>query len=453
MQASRTSSWNPFRRSSIALVLGVAAVTLVRSVFATDNAVVVEKNLTYGTVGGVDLKLDLAHPKEGSGPFPAIIFIHGGAWAGGDRNVYSSQIERAARKGYVAATISYRLTDPDPKTKLGKFPFPAQLHDCKCAVRWMRSVADKYHVDTERIGVTGGSAGGHLCLLVGLVDEKAGLEGTGGHANQSSRVRAVVNYCGPTELTREYREVQAVQPFLVALCGGTPESAAASYRAASPITYISANAPPVLTLHGDKDDIVPISQAKLLDQALKAAGLEHELVILPGQGHGIKGQLADISLWNFFEKHLKANATATLINTVSGRVTLDGQPVKEGCVVNFVPKSPAAELACGRIEEDGKFVAASQKHLGVQVGDYEIEILPPAANKSEQDEDRKKIMGAVIATIGKKRANPALPSPILPKFSQEAIVPFKYWSETTSKLKFKVQHGENTANFELTSKE
>src|SRR5579863_298814 len=114
------------RRSLWALLFCFAGIVLGRCAFATDN-VVVEQNLTYGKVDGVELKLDLAYPKEGSGPFPAMICIHGGAWAGGERNVYRSQIEKAARKGYVAATISYRLTDRNPKTNVAKYPFPAQL--------------------------------------------------------------------------------------------------------------------------------------------------------------------------------------------------------------------------------------------------------------------------------------------------------------------------------------
>jgi hypothetical protein len=144
---------------------------------------------------------------------------------------------------------------------------------------------------------------------------------------------------------------------------------------------------------------------------------------------------------------------AVLLGTVSGRVTLDGEPIKKDCVVNFVPKSPDAELGGGSIKEDGKFVAVSAKRSGLPVGDYEIQILPPKIEKGQQDEDRQKIRAALIDTIIKKREDPNQPIEPLPKFSQEDIVPFKYWSESTSKLKFKVAKGENTANFALTSKE
>lgn len=272
------------------------------------DEIVVEQNLVYGKGGDVDLQLDLARPKDGNGPFPAIVFIHGGGWVGGNRHAFRGKIEEAAKKGYVAVTVSYRLADPDPETKLGRVPFPAQINDCKCAVRWLRSVADKYHIDADRIGVIGASAGGHLSLLVGLADEQAGLEGDGGHAEQSSRVRAVVNIFGPTDLLKAYSDVDAARGFLLAFCHGTPTDAAETYKAASPVTYVTKDDPPVLTLHGEKDPLVLASQAKLLDETMKEAGARHELLILEGQGHGFAGDAArqaEEAMWAFFERELK----------------------------------------------------------------------------------------------------------------------------------------------------
>jgi acetyl esterase/lipase len=274
------------------------------------DEVVVEQNVTYGTGGDENLQLDLARPKDGDGPFAAIVFIHGGGWAGGNRQAFRSKIEQAARKGYVAASISYRLTEPDAETKLGQVPFPAQIHDCKCAIRWLRSVAEDYHVDPDRIGVAGASAGGHLSLLVGLCDESAKLEGQGGHSEHSSGVRAVVNIFGPTDLAKAYQDAAAARVFYKGLCRGTPETAAEMYHAASPVTYVTKDDPSVMTLHGDKDTLVPVSQAKLLDETMKLAGASHELIILEGQGHGFAGeaaQRADEALWRFFAEHLKSN--------------------------------------------------------------------------------------------------------------------------------------------------
>lgn len=276
--------------------------------FAADD-IVLEPNLLYGQAGDTKLELDLARPKDGDGPFPAIVFIHGGGWSGGNRIAFRPLIELAAKKGYVAVTVSYRLTQPDKETKLGKIPHPAQINDCKCAVRWLRSVADKYKIDPDRIGVGGGSAGGHLSLMVGLADKDADLEGDGGHKDQSSRVQCVVNIYGPTDMVRCYEDSSGARPFLFALCGGEPKQASAAYKSASPVSYISKDDPPVMTLHGDKDTLVPDSQAKLLDEALKKAGVTHDLVILKDQGHGFTGAAANEAnekMWSFFAKHLMA---------------------------------------------------------------------------------------------------------------------------------------------------
>ena len=276
--------------------------------------VTVEENLTYGQGGDAELKLDLARP-EGEGPFPAIVFIHGGGWFQGNRQAYKSQIREAAQKGYVAATISYRLMQFDQKQKettTAKPIFPAQIQDAKAAIRWLRANAGKYHVDPERIGVTGGSAGGHLSLLAGLADKKANLEGKGGHPDQSSRVQAVVNFFGPTEMASAY-ETSSVAWIFRLFMGGTPDEVPATYKAASPVTYVSQDDPPVLTLHGDRDKLVPIAQAKLLDEKMKAAGAPHTLIILEGQGHGFGGKArekAAKAMWDFFEKHLKPGKPA-----------------------------------------------------------------------------------------------------------------------------------------------
>jgi acetyl esterase/lipase len=290
-----------------ACVLG-AGLSLVCVSFASDT-IIVEENVTYGRVDDVELKLDVARPKNGPGLFPAIVFIHGGGWAGGERSSYKGLIRKAAERGYFAATISYRLTGFDPQTNTGKTPFPAQIQDCKCAIRWVRSVASKYSIDPERIGVTGGSAGGHLSLLVALMDDKTGPESTGGHAEFSSQVCAVANYCGVTDVALEYQDMEQVRPFLQALCIGTPESNPEGYRIASPVNHVSKDDPPVLTLHGDKDELVPVSQAYAIDKALRDAGLPHELVILKGEGHAIKAPEADVAFWSFIEKHVKGKSS------------------------------------------------------------------------------------------------------------------------------------------------
>ncbi|MEX2288196.1 MAG: alpha/beta hydrolase [Planctomycetaceae bacterium] len=269
--------------------------------------ITIEKDVVYGKGGDVDLKLDLARPTQGDGPFPAIVFVHGGGWLGGSRETHEKDIKHAAELSYVAVTITYRLTDPDEKGK-PRTPFPAQIEDAKCAVRWLRANAKMYHIDPNRIGAGGGSAGGHLSLLLGTTDEKAGLEGSGGHADQSSRVQAVVNYFGPTDLVRAHATSVGGQKYFETLTGGTPETAAAVYAAASPVTHLSKDDPPMLTLHGSEDKLVPPDQAQLFDAKAKEVGASHTLMILVGQGHGFKGESNDKAyqaMFEFFDRHLK----------------------------------------------------------------------------------------------------------------------------------------------------
>jgi dipeptidyl aminopeptidase/acylaminoacyl peptidase len=143
--------------------------------------------------------------------------------------------------------------------------------------------------------------------MLGLTDPDDKLEGEGGHADQSSRVQAVVNVFGPTEMTACYHKSSVAWIFRLFL-GGAPEEAPDRYKAASPVTYVSPDDPPVLTIHGDKDELVPIEQAKTLDEKMKAAGAPHTLLLLEGQGHGFQGQAqmnADAAAWGFFEMHLK----------------------------------------------------------------------------------------------------------------------------------------------------
>jgi acetyl esterase/lipase len=259
--------------------------------------------------GETELKLDLARP-SGDNPHPAIVFIHGGGWTNGDRQRYRNSIKKAAKRGYVAATISYRLMKYDKENKettTATPNFPAQIHDAKAAIRWLRENAEKYNVDPNRIGVTGGSAGGHLSLLVGLTDPDSNLEGESGSPNHSSRVQAVVNVFGPTEMADCY-ETSSVAWVFRLFTGGTPDEVPEQYKIASPLTYVSKDDPPVLTLHGDQDRRVPVEQAKVLDEKMKAAGASHTLMIFKGQGHGFEKEhqrKAMDAMWDFFDRHLK----------------------------------------------------------------------------------------------------------------------------------------------------
>src|SRR5579885_3546866 len=153
-----------------------------------------ELDVVYSHAGGEDLQLDLFVPKDASGKFPAVVLFHGGGWASGCHEGFRPLAGALASQGYAVATVGYRLAP--------RYRFPAQIQDAKCAVRWLRANAPRYQIDSERIGALGFSAGAHLALLLGLTEAQDGLEGDGGNPEQSSRVQAVINISGPTDLTR-----------------------------------------------------------------------------------------------------------------------------------------------------------------------------------------------------------------------------------------------------------
>lgn len=279
----------------------IAAVTC-----RAEDDVIKEKPITYCEIAGETLQLDMVRP-AGEGPFPAVVMIHGGGWEGGSRAGYLGALPAMAKRGYVAMTISYRLTKPDASGK-AKYPFPAAVNDCKCAIRWLRANAAKYKVDPERIGVTGGSAGGHLSLMLGVTSASDGLDGEGGYADQSSRVQAVVNIFGPTDMPHIWKSKGGAAPIVKRFLGGKLDAIPDVYKKASPISYVKKDLPPMLTIHGTADTLVPPDQAERFDKAMREAGAQHTLLLLNGQGHGFQGEGAKKSIEatvEFFDKHLK----------------------------------------------------------------------------------------------------------------------------------------------------
>jgi len=221
-------------------------------------------DIEYGTGGERKLHLDLYLPKGRTKATPAIIFIHGGAWKSGKRSDMKFYCAKFAEKGYVTATVTYRLTD--------EAPFPAAVHDVKCAVRWLRANTSKYQVDPKRIAVSGNSAGGHLSMMIGYSDDPS-LEGNGGNNDISSRVCAVVNFYGPTDLTTDFAKKQGVVEDFMG--GKTFAEAPHTYQQASPLFHLTRDDPPTLIFHGTIDSTVPIVQADMLSEKLKELGIDH----------------------------------------------------------------------------------------------------------------------------------------------------------------------------------
>ncbi len=248
-------------------------------------------------------KLDITLPKSDK-PLPLVIWVHGGGWEAGDKAFNPGVI--LLSQGYAVASINYRYSK--------QAVFPAQLHDCKAAVRFLRDNAKKYNLDANAFGVWGASAGGHLVALLGTTGDVPDLEGDA-TTKTSSKVQAVCDWFGPTDLVKLAPMSAASSP-ITKLLGGSTTDKADLATLANPITHITKNDAPFLTFHGDADRLVPASQSELLHAALTKAGVESEFVLLKGADHGGKEFQAQVGnaenrkkLLAFLDRHLKATVT------------------------------------------------------------------------------------------------------------------------------------------------
>ena len=259
----------------------VLAASLLSSAFlAEDPTVTTSYDVPFTTAGGAELRIDIAQPAMGDGPFPAVLVIHGGAWNEGGREENHRHLMELARRGYVAASPQYRFCPKDT--------FPAQLLDVKAAVRFLRSNAKALKVDPDKIGALGFSAGGHLALLLGTTGPSDGFDGSESKGVPSARVAGVVDFYGPVDLAAADFSDTA-KGFVACLTGATAADRPDLAAKASPITYVGAGDAPVLVFHGARDGLVPPSQAFALMEKLSAAGVPGRFEFILGAGHGFSG--------------------------------------------------------------------------------------------------------------------------------------------------------------------
>ncbi len=240
------------------------------------------KNLVYGQASGRDLKLDLYQPlatdtTPSPAPRPVIVFLHGGGWRVGSKAEAAKVVEAVNGAGYAVASVDYRLS--------GTAIFPAQIQDCKTAVRWLRANAAKYGLNPRRIGVMGFSAGGHLAALLGTSAGVESLEGRDeGSPRESSRVQAVCDVSGPVDLAIPTHSIIGKLSVYGELAGSASEKPAL-VRAANPVTYITGKEPPFLIIQGGQDELVVAKHAELLADALRKKGGSVLMVTVQGGGH------------------------------------------------------------------------------------------------------------------------------------------------------------------------
>jgi acetyl esterase/lipase len=297
------------------------------------------RDLAYVEGGHERQKLDLYLPEKSDGPLPLIIWVHGGGWQNGSKDGCPPLRGGYVERGYAMASIGYRLSQ--------HAVFPAQIEDCKAAIRWLRAHATEYGLDPARFGVWGSSAGGHLVALIGTSGDVKDFD-IGANLDQSSRVQAVCDYYGPTDfiafVTRPGYESHssATSPEAKLIGGAVIENKEKAVRA-NPITYVTKDDPAFLIVHGDKDPTVPINQSQLLFDALKMAGVSSHFHTIHGAGHGGPGfndPKIEEMVAGFFDGQFKAKTpppaeTKTTESTASTASGAPGAPAGERGIPSF----------------------------------------------------------------------------------------------------------------------
>lgn len=268
------------------------------------------RDLPYAETDNPRQKLDLFLPKtrKSDKPLPVIVFIHGGGWRGGDKSGGIGHVGRFVESGeYAGASIGYRLTN--------EAQWPAQIHDCKAAIRWIKAHAKEYNLDATKIGVWGTSAGGHLVSFLGTSGDVKELEGTlGKHLDQNSTVTCVMNFFGPENFLSMVRQpstmdrTQGKEYPEALLLGGPVQEKEDAAKEASPVTHVSKGDAAFFTAHGTKDPLVPYAQAQEIHAELQKAGVPSLLQEMTNGGHGFRSPILDERVKLFFDLHLRGIA-------------------------------------------------------------------------------------------------------------------------------------------------
>lgn len=261
--------------SSYAAAQGLSSAEWAARAVSQYNTDLAGDRITYGTVDAYELKLDLYRRKDSARPQPTLIYIHGGGWGAGSRNSILYLLTPWLEMGFTIVNVEYRLT------RVAKAP--AAVEDCLCALRWVGSHAQQYNIDLNRLVVSGESSGGHLALTTGMAPGSPDLPS---HCpgDAMPKVAAVVNFYGITDVV-DLLDGPNRKGYAVSWIGEAPNREEIARRV-SPLTYVRPGLPPILTIHGDSDPVVPYSHALRLEESLEKAGVRHQLITVPGGKHG-----------------------------------------------------------------------------------------------------------------------------------------------------------------------
>ena len=268
------------------------------SVFGTEAAAryYVQPDIVYGSSNNTPLKLDVWYPNANNAPTPTLVYIHGGGWIFGTKESQILQFLPFLEKGWRVVNVEYRMASNSPA--------PAAVEDARCALRWVFRNAKQYNFDASKIVLSGHSAGGHLALITGMLPDGTGLDNNC-YGDEKLNVAAIINWYGISDVNDLIQGVN-LKNYAVMWMGSQRDAAEIAKRV-SPLTYVRKNLPPILTIHGDKDDVVPYSQATRLKDALDKAKVVNELYTIKNGGHGGFTQTDYINAYNEIWKFLKDN--------------------------------------------------------------------------------------------------------------------------------------------------
>jgi acetyl esterase/lipase len=305
------------RKLLLALVLALSSLCFAQTSAPSDAATFaadlfryeVHTNIVYHIANNYEAKLDVyLPPRQSTQPTPVVVVIHGGGWIAGTKEERVFEVLPYLQMGFAAVNVEYRMA----QVSLA----PAAVEDCRCALHWVFANAKRFNFDPTRVVLQGGSAGGHLVLTTGMLTPAAGFDHecpSGGEnvwsgnatTDNDPKVAAIVNWFGISDVVDELHGANA-KGYAVMWLGDQPNADEVAKRV-SPINYVNKNNPPIITIHGDKDALVPYQQSVRLHKALDAAGVINQLVTVPGAGHGGFSYEQDQTSWAAIREFLKKN--------------------------------------------------------------------------------------------------------------------------------------------------